>query len=250
MRNLERLIYLEEVDSTNHFAHELVKNQYPPNGTAILARYQSAGKGQKGNSWESAENQNLLCSLVFYPDHIEAHELFKLNQAVALAICEYLEEVSGYNFKVKWPNDIMFEEKKIAGILIENTIREKQCQFSIVGIGINLNQTAFKPYSPEAISLKSATGQETTSISSFCIGLRDKVMHQIFNLKPDAEVLQREYAKKLFGLNEKRWFESDGETFEATIIGVDESGKLLMESSGKLLDFGVKGVKHLFHLNA
>jgi BirA family biotin operon repressor/biotin-[acetyl-CoA-carboxylase] ligase len=242
------LIVLEEVDSTNRFAQELLQNAIKVNeGTAILSFYQTSGKGQKGNVWESEPGSNMLASVILFPDFLEPSKLNLINQAVALSVCTALTNHSGYQFKIKWPNDIIFGEKKIAGILIENSIREKRCTHSIVGVGINLNQEAFKAYQPKAISLKKITKKTIDSIPEFTTKWRN-VLIEFFEMIRNGEEkkIVESYSQLLFGLGEIREFEYDGIRTNGIIRGVTEEGYLQIQTDTETREFGIKEVKYIF----
>ena len=142
-------MYVEKTHSTNTLLREMVGKGNPPE--FIYTGYQTAGRGQAGNSWESEPNKNLLCSILLPA----RKELFELNIAVAVAV----QRMLGTDFTIKWPNDIYWQDKKIAGILIENTIIGSEVKYSIAGIGLNVNQTEWHSDAPNPVSLKQITGQ-------------------------------------------------------------------------------------------
>ena len=142
-------MYVKSTDSTNTLLRELVAAGNPPD--FIYTGYQTAGRGQAGNKWESEPDKNLLCSILLPA----RKELFELNIAVAVAV----QRMLGDDFTIKWPNDIYWQDKKIAGILIENTIIGSEIRYSIAGIGLNVNQTEWHSDAPNPVSLKQITGQ-------------------------------------------------------------------------------------------
>src|SRR4249920_303843 len=119
----DKIIYLKSVGSTNSYAQHLLSAEHPAEGTVIAGAIQLQGKGMQGNKWESEADKNLAFSIVLYPEFLNIDYFFALNQVAALSVCEFLREATGEEFKVKWPNDVMFENKKIAGVLIENNLR-------------------------------------------------------------------------------------------------------------------------------
>src|ERR1035441_10550859 len=139
----KNLITLDSVASTNNFAKDMLSNTRPVEGTAIMAKEQYAGRGQMGNAWETESGKNLTCSFILYPEFLEADKQFFLNMAVALAVKDFCEHVLHDEIKIKWPNDIYYHDKKLGGILIENSISGNKISSSVIGIGINVNQTAF-----------------------------------------------------------------------------------------------------------
>ena len=140
------IIFLPEVDSTNSYATELLKNVNIAEGTVIHTAHQTQGKGQRGNSWEAQIASNLTTSIVLKPSFLELKNQFFLYQITALACYDLMAELlnnSQYDIKIKWPNDILVNKKKIAGILIENVITHSTLNYSVIGIGINVNQLLF-----------------------------------------------------------------------------------------------------------
>jgi len=144
-------IYLGEVDSTNNFAAQLVSDGLCQNGAIVLADYQTQGKGQRGNEWVSNKGENILMSIVYQPEQLKVSEQIKLNWGTSLAIISFLDDY-GINAKVKWPNDILVENQKIGGILLENHLLNSIVNTSIIGIGVNVNQIDF--YLPYVTSMR------------------------------------------------------------------------------------------------
>lgn len=143
-------MYIARTNSTNTLMRELIATGNPPE--YIYAGYQTDGRGQTGNGWESEEGKNLLCSILLPP----RKNLFELNAAVSVAV----QRLLGDEFTIKWPNDLYWQDKKIAGILIENAIIGNEIKYSIAGIGLNVNQTEWKTDAPNPISLTQITGKE------------------------------------------------------------------------------------------
>lgn len=164
-------MYINRTNSTNSLLKEmLAKGEWPQGERFLYAGYQTAGRGQTGNGWESEENKNLLCSIVLPP----RQNLFELNVVVAVAV----QRLLGEGFTIKWPNDIYWQDKKIAGILIENAIIGNEVKYSIAGIGLNVNQTEWKSDAPNPVSLKQITGM-TCSIDDLMQRLDGEVQHAL-----------------------------------------------------------------------
>lgn len=158
--SLTPMIHLPSINSTNTYLHRMAaENPVLEPFTAVRADYQTAGRGQVGNTWESACGQNLLMSVYLRPSNLDVHEQFYLSMAVSLAV---VDTVRYYvpNAMVKWPNDIYVGNKKLAGILIENTLCHSQIFHAIVGLGLNVNQTEFVSNAPNPISLRQLTCKE------------------------------------------------------------------------------------------
>ena len=151
------LIQLEETDSTNRYLTQKCDTEKVDEYTTVCADYQTAGKGQRGNRWESERGKNLMFSLVLYPVFLEARRQFLLSQIAALAVKEELEEWAT-DISIKWPNDIYWQEKKICGLLIENELASNGIARCIIGIGLNINQEIFRSDAPNPVSLKQITG--------------------------------------------------------------------------------------------
>ena len=157
-----KILKEETVTSTNDRLAELCQEKEIKEFTTLMAEYQTAGKGQRGNSWESEYGKNLTFSTVFYPQTIAPASQFILSMAVASAICTALAHyVHADCLQIKWPNDIYWKDKKIAGILIENDLTGSQISQSIIGIGININQEEFHSSAPNPVSLRQITQKET-----------------------------------------------------------------------------------------
>jgi len=248
--SLEGLVRLKEIDSTNRFAQSLLEAGNVTNGTAIMADYQTAGKGQKGNKWESEPGKNMLASFIFFPDFLNTQSLFIINQLVSVAICEVLENYTKAPFSIKWPNDILFGERKIAGVLVENSLRGNAIQHSIIGVGVNLNQTTFSEYKPKAISLLSIDGNQVNHIDEFTMQLRNSISGFFECLESDSGKqyeITKAYMGRLFGLNQTRRFFYDGKLSDGIIKGVDENGQLIMEIEGARIVLGPKEVRFVFN---
>lgn len=223
------LIHISETDSTNNYLQALCKEQREvAELTTVVADFQTSGKGQRGNSWESAPGKNLLFSFVVFPKFLEARRQFLISQIVSLAIKEeldtYTEDVS-----IKWPNDIYWKDKKICGMLIENDLMGRNINQSIAGIGINFNQEVFYSSAPNPVSLLQITGRKYD-----CIDILRNIMLRIQTYyeqlrQGDAESIACRYGKALFrkeGLH--RYKDADGE-FMARIVRVEPEGKLILE---------------------
>ncbi|MCW3127935.1 MAG: biotin/acetyl-CoA-carboxylase ligase, partial [Bacteroidetes bacterium] len=174
-----------------------------------------------------------------------ADKQFFLNMAVSLAVRELCEEVTNDEIRIKWPNDIYHKKKKIAGILIENTISGSQLSSSVIGIGLNVNQTEFDPGIPNPTSLKLITGQEQSldAVTQKLSIYMEKYYLQLRNLH--FNFLDKGYTVHLYRYNQTASFRKDNQEFRGEIIGVTKEGKLIIESNGKQLKFGLKEVEYL-----
>lgn len=160
-------MYVARTNSTNTLLKELLaKSEWPEGEEFLYAGYQTAGRGQTGNGWESEEGKNLLCSILVERQKtaaIKEENPFYLNVTVSVAVHRLLSQelmAKSQQLTVKWPNDIYWQDKKMAGILIENAIIGNEVKYSIAGIGLNINQTEWKSDAPNPVSLKQITGKE------------------------------------------------------------------------------------------
>ncbi len=236
-------IRLQEVSSTNLAASEQILAHHPPDGTAVLAKFQTTGKGQAGANWESDAGKNLLVSYIFYPGFIEPRDLFVLNKAIALGVYDYLKLVLKEYVAIKWPNDILYRDGKMAGILIENSVTFSEVNHSVVGIGINVNQQKFKSYIPEAESIRNVTGKKSDLEKCFaelsnCLELRYLQLKQAGHSS-----INKDYQKALYRLGKYFLFRKKAIIFKARIIGVTDDGKLILQNEkGQLETFRFKEV--------
>ncbi len=151
-----KIIRLDEVDSTNSYLTREAQTLQAP--VMVVADSQTAGRGQRGNSWESIPGENLTFSVLFRPVEFRAVEQFSISEATALAVVDFLANY-GIKATVKWPNDIYVGDKKICGILIQHSLTGCEISYSILGIGVNINQAQFFSDAPNPVSLKQITGQ-------------------------------------------------------------------------------------------
>ena len=197
-----RYHFLEETTSTNDEA----RNPRYGHGDAICAERQTAGRGQRGHTWSSEEGRNLMFSLVWEPRFLPVSEQFLLSEAVALALTDLFGGY-GIDARIKWTNDIYAGDRKLVGILIEHNLTGDRLSRTIVGIGVNVNQTRFDPSLPNPSSMCLETGCEY-----------------------DRQALQADYRRRMYRLGERhRYRYPDGRTVEAVLRGVRPSGELLLE---------------------
>ena len=153
-----KIIHIDETDSTNRWlrAHGDGSSEL-----VVVADYQTAGRGCGTNTWESERGKNLLFSVLIHPTDIFANEQFRITMAASVAVCQALQPFISEKVAIKWPNDIYVGDKKICGMLIENVLHGNVIKASIIGIGLNVNQTEFKSDAPNPVSLRQLTGKET-----------------------------------------------------------------------------------------
>jgi BirA family transcriptional regulator, biotin operon repressor / biotin---[acetyl-CoA-carboxylase] ligase len=152
-------IHLAEIDSTNVFAQEFIAKNNPIEGMVISADFQTAGKGQFDRKWVSNKGENIMMSIILTPNFLDISKQALLNIAISLGILDYFNSKVDSGFRLKWPNDIYYEDKKLGGILIQNQILGLNLKYSIVGIGLNINQKSFSGGASNPISLNQITEQ-------------------------------------------------------------------------------------------
>lgn len=247
--NKPLIIHLETTDSTNREAFRMLEASGPAEGTAILAKHQYSGRGQGQASWESEPGQNLTFSIILRPVFLPPASQFLLNQAVALGVREGIAKLlpAKENILIKWPNDIYRNDRKISGTLIENQIMGNRLLVAVAGIGININQDHFSNDAPNAIALKTISGNEYDLSKAFeTVYFFIMKWYQV--LKNENHSLIRQlYLKHLLGLGETRQFACKNKVFSGEITGIDPYGRILIrQNDGRLSSFDIKEVRFLF----
>jgi len=219
------IIRVETVASTNSYLKELAHHRVLEEGTVIVTRNQTAGRGQRGNTWESEAGKNIACSILLYPSFVPIQRFFLLSEVISLGVKEtldaYTEEIT-----VKWPNDIYYQERKIAGILIENEITGNKYSLSVAGIGININQERFLSDAPRPVSLKQITGKDHDT-ETLLKELVRNILYRYEQLKAgDTETLIRMYHDALYRKIGFYRYEDDKGIFSARIARVSDDGFL------------------------
>lgn len=212
-------------------------------GTVIVTDHQLAGRGQRGNTWESNEGLNLTFSVILNPHFLPLHDQFLLNIITSLAIADFLVAL-GMDPKIKWPNDVLVRGKKISGILVENQVNGSKLATSIVGIGLNVNQEQFSFLN--ATSVKQITGR-TYDLSILLTALLEKLEVRYLKLRSgNIEKLTSIYESMMYWKEEEHTFETNGIKFTGEICGIDsQSGELCIRTNGDIRKFGVKQVVYL-----
>lgn len=240
-----KIIELDALDSTNNYARGQVVPVEAVEGTVVLAREQSGGRGNGSNSWESEPGKNLTLSVHFKPQFLEPSKQFFLSMAVSLGVADFVG-IYTENVSVKWPNDIYVGKQKIAGILIENIIMGNRLADSIAGIGININQEIFRSDAPNPVSLKQITGEEY-DLQSSLEALLGCVFQWYDRLRSiPSEGIRSAYLSRLFRINEWADFKSEGRVFSGRITGISDYGSLQIQTPDlQLLSFAFKEVEFI-----
>ncbi len=236
------LLEFERLDSTNRYAWDMISDGKSIEGTVVSAGFQTAGKGQVGNTWISDAGSNLLLSFILHPKFMLPKHQFDLNRVTSLAIRDCLQVLGIDNTSIKWPNDVLVGGKKIAGILIRNLISHNRIQASVVGIGFNINQQ-FEDGEIKATSLHAILGshqktEEVRDILFSCLDKRYLQLKQGHNSK-----LHADYLKFLFRYETLSNYRlPDGKEFLGTIKGLDEYGRLIVEHEGIATVYSIKEI--------
>lgn len=242
----QNLVTLKEVGSTNNYLKELLSNSKPvAEGTVIMAESQYAGRGQQQNRWHSEAGKNLTFSLLLQPNFLPLNQQFDLTRAISLGVVSALGQATSENVQIKWPNDIYHGDKKLGGILIENIVQGSQIKNSIIGIGLNINQDGFPPEVPNPTSVKQILHRDydlKVLLSQICSSI------EAWYLKLKAgryDEIRSAYLNNLYWLNQERDFVSDNETFKGTIIGVRNTGFLVLSTKSGEKEFNLKQIQFL-----
>lgn len=249
--------WFETTDSTN--VRIACDKQALPDGSVYAALFQTAGRGQRGNRWEGRKGENIMLSILFKPEGIKMQDQFIISEIAAVGTVRYLNS-RGLSAKVKWPNDIYVGDRKICGILIENSVADAKLSASIVGIGLNLNQEVFASDAPNPTSLTLQTGVrydlrvETDALLEEVFGLYRKVM-------ADPEEAGRELGETYLDMMYRRgeWHDFErlpssdiptekrsGEKFRGRILGISKTACLLVElTDGSIDQFAFKEIKYV-----
>lgn len=222
------LIRISETNSTSSYLQSLCAGRKTEEFTTVVADFQTSGRGQRGNSWESEPNRNLLFSFVLFPEFLKARRQFLISQIISLAIKEELETYTPH-ISIKWPNDIYWKDRKICGMLIENDLMGQNISQSIAGIGININQEAFYSPAPNPVSLWQITGKQYDRFDILKnIMLRIQSYYELLR-KDDTSSILISYEKSLFRNEGMHKYKDAGGEFMARIVRVEPEGRLILE---------------------
>ena len=243
----QNLIILKEVDSTNNFLKNTLSNSKPlPEGTVIMAESQYAGRGQQQNRWHSDAGKNLTFSLLLKPSFLAISDQFDLTRAISLGVCDALYPLLGEGLKIKWPNDIYYNDMKLGGMLIENAIQGSQIKHSIIGIGLNINQDSFPESVPNAASIKQIL-QRDYDLRQILSDICSHIEAWYLKLKAgQVDVVRKEYLSRLYWLGQNKRFRCATGDFEGVVKDVLNNGLLVVKNSfGTELTFNFKEIEFL-----
>lgn len=242
----QKVQYLPSCQSTNDEAADAIAQNRADEGFIVITDQQTAGRGQRGNQWLAERGQNLTFSLILRPTFLTAAEQFWLNMAISLGITDALDPLAGPTLRIKWPNDIYVANRKLGGMLIENTVQGYTLAWSVVGIGLNINQVEF-PY-PTATSLQAhAPLPNGYDLPGFLTILLEHIERRYLQLRGagQREAIRTAYLQRLFSYQEQHLFRAEGVLFTGTITGVDEAGQLQIQTENGIQHFGFKQVEFI-----
>ena len=232
-------IELQSIDSTNNYARQQIHAGLAQQGMAIFAHQQLAGKGQRGKVWATEKGVNIIMSLLLKPQPLQITQQFQLSACVAVALQDFFMKYAGDDSKIKWPNDLYWQDRKAGGVLVESIIGSREpivigsgagnWEWSIVGIGININQTSFPDDLPNPVSLKQITGKSFNPLElakELCLVFNKRFTELI---EDGFENIYNSYLAHLYKRMATVKLKRDNIVFEAMIEGVSPSGKLITQ---------------------
>lgn len=242
------VIVLDKISSTNDYAKKLLSNFKPQTPfTAIMAKNQTNGRGQRGTTWNTSPYKNMTTSYIYIPEGLHPQQQFQITILSTLAIYEVLADYIPQGLSIKWPNDIMVNNKKIAGILIENKINITNITSSIIGVGINVYTTKFpSSIAQSATSIKIENPMYNITILDLVTRIQQKLAYYdniVKNGKVD--ILWNLYSERLFRKNIPSKFIIDDKEVEGTILCVNEDGYILVRTEQSTNKYDLKGIKYI-----
>jgi len=239
------IISLSDVESTNLYAISQIPGKEVKPGTVFLTYNQTAGRGQLNNKWECESGKNLTFSVFLKPSVVAIQKQFMVSKMASLGIVSFLNDYIT-DVKIKWPNDIYVGDRKICGTLIENAVMQKNIFWSVIGIGININQTVFLSDAPNPVSVKNITGKNY-DLPEMLDGLLKKIDFYYSELfEGNYEDLDAKFLKYLYRLNEWNDFADKDHRYKGRIVGVNDIGQLqIEEETGNVNTYNFKEVKFL-----
>ena len=229
--NSKKILILDRVDSTNNYAMALIQKEEMLNIKAVFAMDQTHGKGRRGKHWKSVKGENIMLSIPLQMHWLPVSQQFHLSVAIALACYDLVSRYAPGHVFVKWPNDIFINDSKAGGVLIENIIKGTLWQWTVIGIGLNINQDEFDNFNHNATSLKKVTGK-TNNVLELADQLYSHILKKIEDLKSGHFLkMLKTYNENLFAKGKYVKLKKKSIVFDTKIIGVSESGQLITKDS-------------------
>ncbi len=241
-----KIVKLDAIDSTSSYLKGLLRSGPLDDFTVVVAKEQLSGRGQMGTKWASEPGKNLMFSVLKRISPLPVTDQFRLTMCMSLAIYDALKKIGIADLRIKWPNDILSGTSKICGILIENMLSGHQIETTIIGIGLNVNQTNFVNL-PNASSLKLLLGK-SIPLDELLHSVLEHMQERFFELgASDGRTLQNAYESLLFGKEKPMAFTSENHRFMGMIKGTSPDGKLLIAlENDQIREFDLKEIKMLY----
>ena len=233
-------IQLDVVSSTNLYLRKLIIDKSINENILVSTNYQEKGRGQRNNIWESEKNMNILISFL-YVHPTNNYDLFKFNMLISLAIYDFLSKYFKTGLKIKWPNDLMINNKKIAGVLVQNIESNFK---SIIGVGININQKEFKNFSPQATSFSNELNKEFNR-NALILELMNNFENYLINYFQFND-LKNSYMLKIYKFKQQTNFLNNLKQFKGEIMNFNSSGEIIIKRGDEFLSFKNGEVKMIF----
>ena len=233
-------IQLDDVSSTNLYLRKLIKDKSINENILVSTNYQEKGRGQRSNIWESEKNMNILISFL-YVHTTNNYDLFKFNMLISLAIYDFLSKYFKTGLKIKWPNDLMINNKKIAGVLVQNIESNFK---SIIGVGININQKEFKNFSTQATSFSNELNKEFNR-NALILELMNNFENYLINYFQFND-LKNSYMLKIYKFKQQTNFLNNLKEFKGEIMNFNSSGEIIIKSGDEFLSFKNGEIKMIF----
>lgn len=221
-------IELQSVDSTNNYARSLIASGTAVHGTGIFAHEQTAGRGQRSKTWISEPGSSIILSLLVQGESFSAAQQFGISACAAVTAARLLNKYAKDGAAIKWPNDLYWQDRKAGGILVENIIRGQNLEWSIVGIGINLNQAKFPSSLPNPVSLRQITGREWNARDMARELYEEFFENHSLMAQGEPHHFHETYLELLFKRNRMHRFRSGSRVFEAMVHDVSPEGLLVL----------------------
>lgn len=236
------VIELDTIDSTNNYAMRLIDADTAQPGLTIVTDMQTAGKGQRGKVWVDTPNESLLMSMILKPQYDLDHQ-FAFIVTVSLAIADYMQELNeNWDVRIKWPNDIIINDKKAGGMLIENVLRGNQWAYAVVGLGMNVLQRAMPAEIPFSTSLRMESDKQFV-IFDLVTGIRERILTYL-DIMPEPNRMLRLYNEILFKKDTTQKFKIGNDEFMATITGVTYNGLLQLKlDNGSTINYSFGAIE-------
>ena len=237
-----RILSYPKVESTNAIAMQKIKEQQAEHGDIFITEFQTNGKGQQLNSWFSSVGTNILCSFVCKDIQVPANKLSSFNMMVSLAVHKVINKYFPQKVRVKWPNDVFVDDKKIAGILIESVLSGNLVKHLVIGIGINVNESSFPKEIGSACSFYTLTNSNFNKedvLNELIVSLND-----FLSIVPRLGIndIIRSYESVQYGINQKKYFRVGNEKIEGMILGINPEGQLRLQTQSGTLTFNNKEI--------